>query len=147
LLSSDMYNTNKLILYLNDCRRMNIIILKPNINMSFYCFIVKNKNSILYGLGAIKGVGENVIADILNNRGRYGFFTSLLNFVYRLGVKIISRKVLVSLVDSGVFDILFFSRFLLLDKVEKLLKFFLPFYLHSMYIKSNIASFLLIIII
>jgi len=120
LLSSDMDNANKLALYLNDCNRLNIKVYSPDINTSFYCFVVKDKISIIYGLGAIKGIGKAVIADILNDRNRYGRFLSFFDFFYRLGIKVVSKKTLTSLVHSGAFDKLFLSRRVLLDNINKI---------------------------
>ena len=61
VLSSDMDNTDKVLRFVKECEKMNISLFPPNINKSNYAFISYNNNEIVYGLGAIKGVGKAII--------------------------------------------------------------------------------------
>ena len=79
-LSSDMDNTDKVISLVDACSEMATTILQPNINMSGFNFISVNKNTILYGLGAIKGVGSNAVKHIIDERESNGKFKNIFDF-------------------------------------------------------------------
>src|SRR5215204_118321 len=68
VLSSDMDNTDKVVTLIDECKSMGLQIAPPNINQSFYKFTVAHDGTLLYGLGAIKGVGEAAVAQIINER-------------------------------------------------------------------------------
>lgn len=87
---------------LEECRRMEITVLPPEINKSFQSFTIENK-AIRFGLSAIKNVGHAAIDSILEARGA-GPFTSLKNFLYRVDLRRVNKKTVESLVKAGVFS-------------------------------------------
>ncbi|HIH2763289.1 MAG TPA: DNA polymerase III subunit alpha [Candidatus Azoamicus sp.] len=111
LLSSDMYNHDNLDIFIKDAIHFNIKILTPDINRSFYNFTIHNKINIRYGFGALKNIGSTIIADILNNRSIFGPFKSFLNFLNRIEIETLSKKILQNLIYSGVFDKLNYFKF------------------------------------
>ena len=84
VLSSDMDNTDKVVKFVKECEYMNITLSPPSINISNYFFSVTKNNQIIYGLGAIKGVGNAIIEIILEERDSNGNFTSLDDFVKKM---------------------------------------------------------------
>jgi len=104
LLTSEKENTDKLILYFNECKRMGIEILPPDINSSFSHFTITKDNKIRFGLSAIKNVGEAAISSLLEAREKGGRFTSIFDFCRRVDLKVINKRVIESLVKCGAFD-------------------------------------------
>jgi DNA polymerase III subunit alpha len=105
VLSSDMDNTDKVVTLIDECRQMNLIIEPPNINISSYRFTVNNKQNIVYGLGAIKGVGESAIDEIIQERVQHGAFDNLYDLCKRVELRKVNRRVLEALCRAGAFDI------------------------------------------
>jgi DNA polymerase-3 subunit alpha len=103
LLSSDMDNTDKLIHVIEECQSMKIKVKAPDINLSEPQFTVKNKQ-ILYGLGALKGVGMAAAELILQNRHEYGEYKTIIDFCDRLDLRKVNRRIIEALVKSGAFD-------------------------------------------
>lgn len=104
VLSSDMDNTDKVVRYLEDSRRIGLVIDAPHINSSQYRFTVDDTGKIIYGLGAIKGVGSAAVEIILHNRQEYGAFKNLFEFCARVDTRKVNRKVLEALIRSGAMD-------------------------------------------
>ncbi len=104
VLSSDMDNTDKVVRYLEDCRRLGLMITAPNINSSDYQFSVGTAGEIIYGLGAIKGVGSAAIDVIVATRRVQGKFEDLFEFCQRVDTRKVNRKVLEALIRSGALD-------------------------------------------
>jgi len=104
LLTSEKDNTDKLIFYINECHRMGIEILPPDINQSEANFTVVGEKSIRFGLTAIKNVGESAISCIIQEREQNGKFHSLFDFCQRVDLRVVNKKVLESLIKSGAFD-------------------------------------------
>ena len=104
-LSSDMDNTDKVISLVDACSEMATKILQPNINMSGFNFISVNKNTILYGLGAIKGVGSNAVKHIIDERESNGEFKNIFDFCERVSLNSINIGTLDALIYSGSFDV------------------------------------------
>lgn len=111
ILSSDMYNHENLDIFVKDAFHFGIKLLTPDINRSFYNFTIYNKFSIRYGLGAIKNVGAIIISEIIENRSIFGSFKSFLDFLNRIDIDILSKKILQNLIYSGIFDKLDCFRF------------------------------------
>ncbi|MEE8304184.1 MAG: OB-fold nucleic acid binding domain-containing protein, partial [Candidatus Tectomicrobia bacterium] len=109
LITSDMDNTDKVIRFIGDCRDMDIPVLPPDINDGVHGFTVSG-DSIRFGLGAIKGVGYNAIADILGERGENASFRSLMDFCERLDSRQVNKKVVESLIKGGALDSLGMGR-------------------------------------
>lgn len=102
LLTSVMDSIDRVTFYVAECRRMGIEVLEPDINISGEDFTSDGKN-IRFGLGAIKGVGKNPIAAIIEEREK-GAFTSLQDFCLRVDLHSFNKKVLESLVKGGAFN-------------------------------------------
>src|SRR5467141_98096 len=109
LLSNEINNTDKISVFVGECKRMGISILPPDINRSGLKFTPEATVAAVsdrYGLAAIKHVGESAMEMSIRERERGGDFTSLEDFCGRLGSRIANRKMLESLVKSGAFDFL-----------------------------------------
>jgi DNA polymerase-3 subunit alpha len=118
--STDVERTGFLI---EECKRMGIEVLPPDINESFRTFsVVPNENKIRFGLLAIKNVGHNVVEAIVEERTRGGKFSSLEDFLLRIDQKVLNKKSLESLIRAGAFD-RFEERGRLFAAVELLLEF------------------------
>ena len=104
VLSSDMDNTDKVVVLIEECRQMNMIILPPAINVSAYRFTVNDANHIIYGLGAIKGVGQAAIEEMLKERDTHGLFSGLYDLCKRVDLRKLNRRGLEALIRSGAFD-------------------------------------------
>lgn len=104
VLSSDMDNTDKVVILIEECRQMKLVVLPPTINVSNYRFTANDQNHIVYGLGAIKGVGEAAIEDINKERETNGPFLNLYDLCKRVDLRKVNRRVLDALVKAGAFD-------------------------------------------
>ncbi len=104
LLTSDSDNTEKIAQEMSDCENMGIQVLPPSINESEAGFAVIEEGKIRFGLGAIKGLGEGAIQQIIDSRNQQGRFTSLENFASRLPAKLINKKTIECLAYSGALD-------------------------------------------
>jgi DNA polymerase-3 subunit alpha len=103
LLTSEMGNTAKLASYIEECRRMGIPVLPPDVNLSDLKFTVTGKE-IRFGLAAVKNAGDNAIKAIVAARDEGGPFKSLFDFCSRVDNKVLNKRVVESLVKSGAFD-------------------------------------------
>ncbi len=104
VLSSDMQNTDKVVIFVEECRQMNIPPTLPDVNSGDYMFTVNDAGEIVYGLGAIKGVGEGPIEAIVEARASGEIFVDLFDFCERVGAKKLNKRVLEALVRSGALD-------------------------------------------
>lgn len=104
VLSADMDNTDKVVIAIDECRQMNLKIIPPSVNVSHYKFTVNDNNELIYGLGALKGVGENAILDMLSERERHGVFLNLYDLCQRVDLRKVNRRVLEALIRAGAFD-------------------------------------------
>jgi len=118
VLSSDMDNTDKVVMLIEECRTMKLDTLPPKINHSFYQFTV-NHNQIIYGLGAIKGVGQAAVEGILIERQKNGLFKDLFNFCERNDLRKVNRRVLEALIRAGALDELGPHRASLMRSLDK----------------------------
>ncbi|AYN24814.1 DNA polymerase III subunit alpha [Buchnera aphidicola] len=121
-MTSDIDNTDKIVILVNECLQMGIKIIPPNINLSKYEFYVNDKKNIVYGLGAIKGIGENSIRNLVREREKNGFFFDLFDLCTRTDPNKITRKILEKLIMSGSFDCLNTNRSYLLSLIEDTIK-------------------------
>ena len=105
VLSSDMDNTDKVVVLIEECRQMKLTICPPNINLSEHKFTVNADGHIVYGLGAIKGVGEAAVEDVLiNERNTNGPFLGLYDLCKRVDLRKVNKRVLEALIKAGAFD-------------------------------------------
>ena len=104
VMSSDMDNTDKVVVLIEECREMKLTLCPPDINLSHYRFTVNDKNEIVYGIGAIKGVGESAIEDLLKEREEKGLFNGLYDLCKRVELRKVNRRVLEALIRAGALD-------------------------------------------
>ncbi|MHB8276208.1 MAG: DNA polymerase III subunit alpha [Candidatus Humimicrobiaceae bacterium] len=121
LLSIRMGSQEKVSLYINECRRMSISVLPPDINDSFSDFTIV-ENSIRFGLSAIKNVGLNVIEEIRLDRKENGKFKDFYDFCLRIDNSVLNKKTIESLIKGGAFDSLNHSRKFLLENFDKIVE-------------------------
>ena len=103
LLSCDMHNTDKIVLYINECREHDIEVLPPDINESLIDFSVHN-DKIRFGMAAVKNVGKSALQSIIEEREEGGRYTSLEDFCNRVDSRKVNSRVIESLIKSGSFD-------------------------------------------
>lgn len=122
VLSSDMDNTDKVVLLVEECRAMNLELLQPNINRSQYRFSNDSEGRIIYGFGAIKGVGQSAIEAVLQERELNGPFKGLFDLCQRVDLRRVNKRVLEALAKGGAFDTFGSNRAAYLLNLEKALK-------------------------
>lgn len=103
LLTIESQNTDKLALYLGECRELGVPILPPDIATSELAFTV-TEDGVRFGLGAVKNVGESAIASILSHRKSEGRIRSLHALCEAIDLRLVNKRVLESLVKAGAFD-------------------------------------------
>ncbi len=104
VLSADMDNTDKVVTLIEECRRMRLRIRPPDINGSSFRFSVEDGQTVVYGLGAIKGVGHSAIESIVAARESGGAFADLWDFCRRVDLHRVNRRVLEALIRAGALD-------------------------------------------
>ncbi|MBL0703116.1 MAG: DNA polymerase III subunit alpha [Sulfurospirillum sp.] len=125
LLTSEQDNTDKVVKYIDEVKRLGINLSPPSINYSFTEFnaIVNDdgEETILFGMGALKGVGNSAISKILKAR-ESGKFKSISDFISRIDTSKVNKRVIESLIKSGAFDEFKLTRRTLLDHIEIIVK-------------------------
>ncbi len=107
-MSAVLNNANsidKITFFMDECKRMGIQVLGPDVNESKRDFTVNKKGDIRFGLGAIKGVGEGAVAGVVEEREKNGLFTDIFNFVERVNLSAVNRKSFENFVVAGAFDL------------------------------------------
>ncbi len=103
VLSSDMDNTDKIVSFVEECKAMHLRLLPPDIHESNYVFSVVDNQTIRYGLGAIKGVGEAAI-ELITKERQQGNFIDLFDFCKRVDLRKVNKRALEALIYSGAMD-------------------------------------------
>ncbi|MGE4511458.1 MAG: DNA polymerase III subunit alpha, partial [Sulfurimonadaceae bacterium] len=125
LLTSDKDNTDKVVRYIDEVKRMGIELSPPDIcdsQLEFSAITKEDQEVILFGLGAIKGVGEAAIHAMLEEREANGPFVSLQDFVNRIEPSKVNKRVIEAIIKAGGFDRFGYSRKALLDQIELLVE-------------------------
>jgi DNA polymerase-3 subunit alpha len=104
VLSRNRTDSAKLTNFMDECKAMHISVKGPDVNESFSAFGVNKKGDIRFGLGAIKGIGENVANAIISARDSEGQFQSIYDFIERVDKSALNRRIIESLALSGAFD-------------------------------------------
>ncbi|MBY7825677.1 DNA polymerase III subunit alpha [Vibrio fluvialis] len=104
VMTADMDNTEKVVGLVDECMRMGLKVLPPDINSGLYRFNVDDSGAIVYGIGAIKGVGEGPIEVILEARNKGGYFKDLFDFCARIDIKKVNKRVIEKLILAGALD-------------------------------------------
>jgi DNA polymerase-3 subunit alpha len=106
VLSSEMHNTDKIVTFIEECRGMKLKIETPDVNHGSYKFVTRDNGAIVYGLGAIKGVGEGPVESIVQAREAGGPFKDLFDFTRRIDLRKCNKRTLEALVRAGALDAL-----------------------------------------
>ncbi|PCD87337.1 DNA polymerase III subunit alpha [Vibrio mediterranei] len=104
VMTADMDNTEKVVGLVDECFRMKLKVLPPDINAGLFRFNVNEEGAIVYGIGAIKGVGEGPIDVIIEARNKGGHFRDLFDFCARIDIKKVNKRVIEKLIMSGALD-------------------------------------------
>ena len=104
VLSADMDNTDKVVTMIAECRDIQLDIQPPDVNRCHYEFVPLDDSTILYGLGAIKGLGQAALEGIIEEREGNGVFADLFDLCKRLDLRKVNRRVLEALIRSGALD-------------------------------------------
>lgn len=103
-LSSEMSNSDRVVILIEECRRLGLKVTPPDINESDEKFAVTDDGAICFGLGAVKNVGHSAIEAVLEARAEGGRFRSLTDFLERTDLKSVNRRVVESLIAAGACD-------------------------------------------
>lgn len=123
IMTCDLDNTDKIVRYIEECRRMNFKIFAPDINRSKLEFDVPEPRSVGYGLEAIKGVGGSSIQKIIEERDRGGCFQSLTDLAKRINLQKVGKKTLELLTEAGAIDSFGASRAAVMASIPEMVKF------------------------
>jgi len=116
-LSSEMGDSERIMVLLDECKRLGIELLPPDVNQSYADFTTKD-NSIRFGLGAIKNIGKGAIESIIQAREKHGNFRNIFDLVRYVDLRVVNRKVLESLTQAGALDSLEGHRAQLYEGIE-----------------------------
>jgi len=122
VMSSELDNTDKIVVFVDECKRMRLSLKLPDVNEGQYMFTVNAEGDILYGLGAIKGVGEGPIESILAARRIGGPFTDLFDFCARTDPRKVNRRALEAMIRSGALDSMRVERWVLMAALDDALR-------------------------
>ena len=103
-MSSDMDKTDKVVTFIEECRQMKLMPLPPDVNSGEFHFTVNDAGNIIYGLGAIKGLGEGPVDSIIAARNEGGPFKNLFDFCARVDPRKVNKRALEALIRSGAAD-------------------------------------------
>jgi DNA polymerase-3 subunit alpha len=104
VLSADMDNTDKVVHLIAECRDMKLRVVPPDVNRSNYYFTAQSDDTITYGLGAIKGVGQAAIEGLLEERAAGDNYQDLFDFCQRVDLRKLNRRVIDALIRAGALD-------------------------------------------
>ncbi|MBA3582355.1 MAG: DNA polymerase III subunit alpha [Gammaproteobacteria bacterium] len=122
VLSADMDNTDKVVRLIDECQQMKLKVVPPDINRSYYRFTTDKDNQIIYGLGAIKGLGEGATDNIVYEREQRGVFNDLYDFCARIDTQKLNKRSFEALIKGGALDSLGKSRASLMLNLPHALK-------------------------
>ncbi len=122
VLSADMDNTDKVVTLIDECRHMQLEVVAPDINRSGYAFSVEGDATVIYGLGAVKGVGEAAIEVMIQERLANGSYRSLVDLCRRVDSRKVTRRVYEALIRAGALDALGENRASLMVQLPEALK-------------------------
>lgn len=122
VMSSELDNTDKIVVFVDECKRMKLSLKLPDLNEGEYMFTVNEGGDIIYGLGAIKGLGEGPVENILAARNEGGPFSDLFDFCARTDPRKVNRRAIEALIRSGALDSLATDRWVVMASLEDALK-------------------------
>lgn len=104
VLSNNMNDIKQVTFFMEECKRMKLQVLGPDVNESFYKFSVNKDNAVRFGMGAIKGVGHGAVKTIVENRKKDGPYTSIFDLAKRIDLRAANKKAFENLALAGGFD-------------------------------------------
>jgi DNA polymerase-3 subunit alpha len=104
VLSNNLNNITEITKFMDECKAMGINVLSPDVNESLLKFSVNKEGDIRFGLGAIKSVGQGAVNDIIEERNKNGQYKDIFDFVERVNLSSVSRKIIEALALAGGFD-------------------------------------------
>jgi len=122
VLSADMDNTEKVVMLIDECASLGLQVNPPDVNQSAFKFTVADDATVVYGLGALKGVGESAIEAIVVARKAGSAFSSLLDLYQRVDLKKINKRVIEALIRAGALDALAANRATLMQQLPVCLR-------------------------
>ena len=104
VLSNNMNDIKQVTFFMEECKRMKLNVLGPDVNESYYKFSVNQDNAVRFGMGAIKGVGHGAVQTIINHRKKDGTYKSIFDFAKRIDLRAANKKAFENLANAGAFD-------------------------------------------
>jgi len=104
VLSNNMNDIKQVTFFMEECKRMKLDVLGPDVNESFYKFSVNKNNAVRFGMGAVKGVGHGAVVTIVDNRKKEGSYKSIFDFAKRIDLRAANKKAFENLALAGGFD-------------------------------------------
>ncbi len=104
VLTHNLSNIDKITFFMDECKRMGVTVLGPDVNESDYQFSVNKAGQIRFGMGAVKGVGEAAVISIVEEREKNGHYKSIFDLVRRINLRAANKKTFESLAYAGGFD-------------------------------------------
>jgi len=104
VLSNNMNDIKQVTFFMEECKRMKLPVLGPDVNESYYKFSVNKDNAVRFGMGAIKGVGHGAVMTIVNNRKKEGNYKSIFDLAKRIDLRAANKKAFENLALAGGFD-------------------------------------------
>ncbi|MDO8933477.1 MAG: DNA polymerase III subunit alpha, partial [Rhodocyclaceae bacterium] len=104
VLTHSQSNIEKITFFLEECKRMGLAVKSPDVNESIVNFSVNKKGDIRYGMGAVKGVGEAAVEILIEERKKGGPFKDIFEFMRRVSLRVVNKRVMENLVYAGAFD-------------------------------------------
>lgn len=124
MMTADRQHTEKLVSYINECYRLGIKVNPPDVNIGKFDFTVDKDGSIIYGLGAIKGIGEELVEQIVSQRQNNNLgYSNFFEFVAKVGTQRLNKKSIEALIYSGALDNLGASRAIMYANIVKAQKY------------------------
>ena len=119
VLTADMQNTDKVVTLIEECRNMGLELVLPDVNNSEYSFTVNNDAEVVYGLGAIKGLGEGPIESIVEARKQDGPFRDMFDFCARVELRRVNKRAIEALIRAGALDNLGPGRYRMIASIDR----------------------------
>jgi DNA polymerase III subunit alpha len=104
VLSNNMNDIKQVTFFMEECKRMKLNVLGPDVNESYYKFSVNKDNAVRFGMGAIKGVGHGAVVTIVESRKKEGPYKSIFDFAKRIDLRAANKKAFENLALAGGFD-------------------------------------------
>jgi DNA polymerase-3 subunit alpha len=125
LLTSEKDNTDKVVKYVDEVKRLGFDLVPPHINKSYLVFsanTIDNKEVVMFGMGALKGAGDIAINSILSSREQGGDFKDLSDFVSRIDGSKVNKRVIETLIKSGAMDCFGYTRKAMIEQLEDIVE-------------------------